>query len=103
MKTTLTSLIVLTLFALNIFAQDFSLGGHAGSINSVAFSPDGKTLASGSLDGTVRLLKFPDTQVLMTPKSVVSLAIGEQFTVNISIIAGENVGGYQFDPTAPTR
>ncbi len=31
------------------------LTGHAGAINSVAFSPDGETLASGSADGTVRL------------------------------------------------
>ena len=34
---------------------DTFLAGHTGDVNSVAFSPDGKTITSGSSDNTIRL------------------------------------------------
>lgn len=83
------------------------LSGHTGHVYSVAFSPDGQTLASGSRDNTVRLWQLPLTHVThveISPSPVVPPAIGEQFTINLNIVRGENVGGYQatvaFDDTA---
>jgi WD40 repeat protein len=42
------------------------LKGHKGSINAISFSPDGRTLASGSQDGTVRLWDLRSMQELVT-------------------------------------
>ncbi|MFC7646185.1 WD40 repeat domain-containing protein [Streptosporangium lutulentum] len=33
--------------------------GHAGAVMSVAFSPDGTTLATGSKDDTAKLWRIP--------------------------------------------
>jgi len=42
------------------------LEGHTGGVNTVAFSPDGHTLASGSDDSSVRLWRLPDGTLLHT-------------------------------------
>ena len=50
--------LVLGMVSFNSSAQDFPvtlLKGHTEAVSSIAYSPDGQTLASGSLDDTVRL------------------------------------------------
>ena len=80
-------------------ADDFHIPDSAG----IAFSPDGRTIASGGKGNIIHLWKLPDTRVNITPYPVASPVIGEQFTINLSIVEGENVGGYQltvgFDET----
>ena len=80
------------------------LTGHTDAVNSISFSPDGQTLASGSEDGTIRFWKLPSTRASLTPPLVESPSVGKQFAINISVIDGENIGGYQltvgFDATA---
>ena len=73
-----------------------TLTGHDNRVNSVAFSPDGQTLASGGGDRTLRLWDLPTTRVTISPNPVVPPAIGEQFTLNIGIVAGSNIFGYGF-------
>ena len=71
-----------------------SLTGHTSSIYSLKFSPDGKTLASGSGDRTVRLWNL-STRVNIAPSTIESPPIGQQFNIDINIVGGQDVRGYE--------
>ena len=92
------------------------LRGHTDFVWSVSFLPGGTTLASGASDGTVKLWDVAEARQLtsviptvtptvsISPSSMQSPAIGEQFTLSLNIANGVNVAGYQatvsFDYTA---
>jgi len=45
-----------------------TLSGHTDDVNSVAFAPDGRTLASGSFDDTIKLWDVASGQLIRSPE-----------------------------------
>ena len=82
----------------------YTLTGHGSAVGDVLFSPDEQTLAAGYYDGAVHLWELPATHVRIIPDTFISADVGEQFTVDINIVGGQNVKGYEvsmrFDGTA---
>ncbi len=53
-----------------------TLAGHTDEVRSVAWSPDGRRLASASVDGTVRLWDATNGKRLATLKDHTSCVVG---------------------------
>jgi WD40 repeat protein len=71
-----------------------TLTGHADSVMSVAYSPDGKTLASGSADETVRLWDVATGKERATLKSDTNSACSLVFSPDGGTLAsGGKAGG----------
>src|SRR5207253_5574532 len=64
-----------------------SFKGHTGLVFSVAFSPDGKVLATGSFDNTVKLWDFATGKELQTLKGHTSSIYGVAFSPDGSLLA----------------
>ena len=81
-----------------------TLTGHTSGVSSVAFSPDGETLASGSQDGTVR---FWDAQTGENIKTLTGYSVSVAFSPDGETLASGSTDGtillWEVPPNTPEK
>ena len=70
-----------------------SFEGHTKSISSLSLSPDGKTLATGSSDQTVKLWSFPDGEIRHTLQDRKKVVASVRISADGKWIAAGSYGG----------
>ena len=76
-------------------SESASLTGHTSDIYRVKFSPDGKILATAGRDHYTIHLWDISTRVNITPPTVEAPAVGDQFEIDLNIVEGEDIRGYE--------
>ena len=69
-----------------------TLEGHTGCVNSIAFSPDGATIASGSDDYTIKLWDSKDGKIIKTVEGHTSSVRSVAFSPDVATIASGSFG-----------
>nr|WP_240972806.1 WD40 repeat domain-containing protein [Nonomuraea sp. FMUSA5-5] len=77
-----------------------TLTGHTGQVKSLGFSPDGRTLASGSDDGTVRLWNVQAGRLTDRSMSLNEVAFSPD---SRTLAAFDDLNPHIWDITRPTR
>jgi WD40 repeat protein len=73
--------------------ETLSLQGHTGPVESVAFSPDGKRLASASKDGTVKVWDAATGQEILTLKGHTDQVLSVAFSPDGKRLASASADG----------
>jgi WD40 repeat protein len=71
--------------------RETQLAGHRDSVNTVAFSPDGVTLASGSFDGTIRFWETATSKHLASVPAHMEEASAVAFSPDGRTLASVNL------------